>query len=385
MDNQENIQEELIASSKEAKVMLSGRVSLDQKAFMDSLWDKSKGETFADAINKVRESYLNRAVTIEGLDLTADREFLNKCLSGIQTALKNINEKTEQHLIEQAYSVNKRIEDKDVLLAEAEMNFIGIVEDYKDQINALNADNAMYIEKIKEISDNLDNLNKGYLKLKTENTDKTLTINSLLEDKRGLTAELADNRAKTTELQNKINDLHQVEVDNTSLKEEKEKLKEEIRDNKSEISIINTKLESNVNERNKLEKELLDTKELLNITNEKLGEAISELAILSNTIENLKGANAKLSLDNSSYIEALNNIKEERSNKELEYKKSIIDLERDLEVKFNKKLEEALDGIKVKHESELNDLKEKLFIAEMELKKFNNNKTEEINYERNNN
>lgn len=367
------------------KVMLSGRVEAADKEFMDSIWDKSKGETFADAIKKLRESYTNRAVKIEGLDLTADREFLNKCLSGIQTALKNINEKTEQHLIEQAYSVNKRIEDKDVLLAEAEMNFIGIVEDYKDQINALNADNAMYIEKIKEISDNLDNLNKDYLKLKTENTDKTLTINSLLEDKRGLTAELADNRAKTTELQNKINDLHQVEVDNTSLKEEKEKLKEEIRDNKSEMSIINTKLESNVNERNKLEKELLDTKELLNITNEKLGEAISELAILSNTIENLKGANAKLSLDNSSYIEALNNIKEERSNKELEYKKSIIDLERDLEVKFNKKLEEALDGIKVKHESELNDLKEKLFIAEMELKKFNNNKTEEINYERNNN
>ena len=68
----------------------------------------------------------------------------------------------------------------------------------------------------------------------------------------------------------------------------------------------------------------------------------------------------------------MNNIKEERSNKELEYKKSIIDLERELEVKFNKKLEEALDGIKVKHESELNGLKEKLFIAEMELKKFNN-------------
>ena len=302
MDNQENIQEELTASNKEAKVMLSGRVSLDQKAFMDSLWDKSKGETFADAINKVRESYLNRAVKIEGLDLTADREFLNKCLSGIQTTLKNINEKTEQHLIEQAYSVNKRIEDKDVLLAEAEMNFIGIIEDYKEQINALNADNDMYTVKIKEISDKLDSLNKDYLKLEDDNKDKTLTINSLLEDKRGLTAELADNRAKTTELQNKINDLHKVEIDNTSLKEEKENLKEEIRDYKSEISIIETKFESSVNEKSKLEKELSDNKELLNITNEKLGESISELAVLSNTIENLKEANSKLSLDNSSYI-----------------------------------------------------------------------------------
>lgn len=207
----------------------------------------------------------------------------------------------------------------------------------------------MYTAKIKEINNTLDSLNKDYLKLEDENKDKTLTITSLLEDKRGLTAELADNRAKTTELQNKINDLHQVEVDYTSLKEEREKLKEEIRDNKSEISILNTKIESITNERSKLEKELLDNKELLNITNEKLGEAISELAVLSNTIENLKETNAKLSLDNSSYIEALNNIKEERSNKELEYKKSIIDLERELEIKFNKKLEEALAGIKVKH------------------------------------
>lgn len=310
------------------KVMLSGRVEASDKEFIDGIWDKSKGETFSDAIKKLRESYTNRAVKIEGLDLTADREFLNKCIQGIQASIKAIAEKTEIHLTEQSYNVENRLTEKDILLKCADDKFKLVEDEYKLQLETLQQ-NLLEERKINDKHcEDYSKLEKDFEKINEELENKKLTINALLEEKRNLSSELADNRAKATELQNTINDLHALEVENKTLKDNQNNLKESIREYKSEVSILNTKLETtNIN------------------------------------LNSIRELNNKLNVE-------IENLKQTKANFELEHKKALIDLERSKEIEYNNKLEATLKDIKSQHEQEINELKEKLFLMQMELKQL---------------
>lgn len=371
-----------IENKEKANELLSLRTTKTKKEFIENYKVQNGFKTADELIDKIIKLISSEKIdeTEKKFNLDEDMKVITKSIENIKGVLEGITAKVNAEIDDTIIRTNVKIEQKDVVLREAESIIKDMQLNTEKQFEHFKNENNELVKELDDVKKDLVAAEANILYLDEENKVKDIEINQLKIEKNKLDMQVTECLESKKEMQVRINSLLDLEVKNKKLKDILENIKESNRNLETEIAIrnntINAKedtirtlndniilLETTIKDRDNVISNAKEEKSQLNIT----------IASLNNKIENLYDSKKVLASDLETVKSFLTAKEQELNTLKEEYRNTVANMtiqckEKILEAKF-----EAKDESEKKYENKIEKLKDEVYNLKKELKTFKTN------------
>lgn len=371
-----------IKNKEKANELLSLRTTKTKKEFIENYKVQNGFKTADELIDKIIKLISSEKIdeTEKKFNLDEDMKVITKSIENIKGVLEGITAKVNAEIDDTIIRTNVKIEQKDVVLREAESIIKDMQLNTEKQFEHFKNENNELVKELDDVKKDLVAAEANILYLDEENKVKDIEINQLKIEKNKLDMQVTECLESKKEMQVRINSLLDLEVKNKKLKDILENIKESNRNLETEIAIrnntINAKedtirtlndniilLETTIKDRDNVISNAKEEKSQLNIT----------IASLNNKIENLYDSKKVLASDLETVKSFLTAKEQELNTLKEEYRNTVANMtiqckEKILEAKF-----EAKDESEKKYENKIEKLKDEVYNLKKELKTFKTN------------
>lgn len=371
-----------IENKEKANELLSLRTTKTKKEFIENYKIQNGFKTADELIDKIIKLISSEKIdeTEKKFNLDEDMKVITKSIENIKGVLEGITAKVNAEIDDTIIRTNVKIEQKDVVLREAESIIKDMQLNTEKQFEHFKNENNELVKELDDVKKDLVAAEANILYLDEENKVKDIEINQLKIEKNKLDMQVTECLESKKEMQVRINSLLDLEVKNKKLKDILENIKESNRNLETEIAIrnntINAKedtirtlndniilLETTIKDRDNVISNAKEEKSQLNIT----------IASLNNKIENLYDSKKVLASDLETVKSFLTAKEQELNTLKEEYRNTVANMtiqckEKILEAKF-----EAKDESEKKYENKIEKLKDEVYNLKKELKTFKTN------------
>lgn len=371
-----------IENKEKANELLSLRTTKTKKEFIENYKVQNGFKTADELIDKIIKLISSEKIdeTEKKFNLDEDMKVITKSIENIKGVLEGITAKVNAEIDDTIIRTNVKIEQKDVVLQEAESIIKDMQLNTEKQFEHFKNENNELVKELDDVKKDLVAAEANILYLDEENKVKDIEINQLKIEKNKLDMQVTECLESKKEMQVRINSLLDLEVKNKKLKDILENIKESNRNLETEIAIrnntINAKedtirtlndniilLETTIKDRDNVISNAKEEKSQLNIT----------IASLNNKIENLYDSKKVLASDLETVKSFLTAKEQELNTLKEEYRNTVANMtiqckEKILEAKF-----EAKDESEKKYENKIEKLKDEVYNLKKELKTFKTN------------
>lgn len=371
-----------IENKEKANELLSLRTTKTKKEFIENYKIQNGFKTADELIDKIIKLISSEKIdeTEKKFNLDEDMKVITKSIENIKGVLEGITAKVNAEIDDTIIRTNVKIEQKDVVLQEAESIIKDMQLNTEKQFEHFKNENNELVKELDDVKKDLVAAEANILYLDEENKVKDIEINQLKIEKNKLDMQVTECLESKKEMQVRINSLLDLEVKNKKLKDILENIKESNRNLETEIAIrnntINAKedtirtlndniilLETTIKDRDNVISNAKEEKSQLNIT----------IASLNNKIENLYDSKKVLASDLETVKSFLTAKEQELNTLKEEYRNTVANMtiqckEKILEAKF-----EAKDESEKKYENKIEKLKDEVYNLKKELKTFKTN------------
>lgn len=371
-----------IKNKEKANELLSLRTTKTKKEFIENYKVQNGFKTADELIDKIIKLISSEKIdeTEKKFNLDEDMKVITKSIENIKGVLEGITAKVNAEIDDTIIRTNVKIEQKDVVLQEAESIIKDMQLNTEKQFEHFKNENNELVKELDDVKKDLVAAEANILYLDEENKVKDIEINQLKIEKNKLDMQVTECLESKKEMQVRINSLLDLEVKNKKLKDILENIKESNRNLETEIAIrnntINAKedtirtlndniilLETTIKDRDNIISNAKEEKSQLNIT----------IASLNNKIENLYDSKKVLASDLETVKSFLTAKEQELNTLKEEYRNTVANMtiqckEKILEAKF-----EAKDESEKKYENKIEKLKDEVYNLKKELKTFKTN------------
>lgn len=371
-----------IKNKEKANELLSLRTTKTKKEFIENYKVQNGFKTADELIDKIIKLISSEKIdeTEKKFNLDEDMKVITKSIENIKGVLEGITAKVNAEIDDTIIRTNVKIEQKDVVLQEAESIIKDMQLNTEKQFEHFKNENNELVKELDDVKKDLVAAEANILYLDEENKVKDIEINQLKIEKNKLDMQVTECLESKKEMQVRINSLLDLEVKNKKLKDILENIKESNRNLETEIAIrnntINAKedtirtlndniilLETTIKDRDNVISNAKEEKSQLNIT----------IASLNNKIENLYDSKKVLASDLETVKSFLTAKEQELNTLKEEYRNTVANMtiqckEKILEAKF-----EAKDESEKKYENKIEKLKDEVYNLKKELKTFKTN------------
>lgn len=371
-----------IENKEKANELLSLRTTKTKKEFIENYKVQNGFKTADELIDKIIKLISSEKIdeTEKKFNLDEDMKVITKSIENIKGVLEGITAKVNAEIDDTIIRTNVKIEQKDVVLREAESIIKDMQLNTEKQFEHFKNENNELVKELDDVKKDLVAAEANILYLDEENKVKDIEINQLKIEKNKLDMQVTECLESKKEMQVRINSLLDLEVKNKKLKDILENIKESNRNLETEIAIrnntINAKedtirtlndniilLETTIKDRDNIISNAKEEKSQLNIT----------IASLNNKIENLYDSKKVLASDLETVKSFLTAKEQELNTLKEEYRNTVANMtiqckEKILEAKF-----EAKDESEKKYENKIEKLKDEVYNLKKELKTFKTN------------
>lgn len=371
-----------IENKEKANELLSLRTTKTKKEFIENYKVQNGFKTADELIDKIIKLISSEKIdeTEKKFNLDEDMKVITKSIENIKGVLEGITAKVNAEIDDTIIRTNVKIEQKDVVLQEAESIIKDMQLNTEKQFEHFKNENNELVKELDDVKKDLVAAEANILYLDEENKVKDIEINQLKIEKNKLDMQVTECLESKKEMQVRINSLLDLEVKNKKLKDILENIKESNRNLETEIAIrnntINAKedtirtlndniilLETTIKDRDNIISNAKEEKSQLNIT----------IASLNNKIENLYDSKKVLASDLETVKSFLTAKEQELNTLKEEYRNTVANMtiqckEKILEAKF-----EAKDESEKKYENKIEKLKDEVYNLKKELKTFKTN------------
>lgn len=216
-----------IENKEKANELLSLRTTKTKKEFIENYKIQNGFKTADELIDKIIKLISSEKIdeTEKKFNLDEDMKVITKSIENIKGVLEGITAKVNAEIDDTIIRTNVKIEQKDVVLQEAESIIKDMQLNTEKQFEHFKNENNELVKELDDVKKDLVAAEANILYLDEENKVKDIEINQLKIEKNKLDMQVTECLESKKEMQVRINSLLDLEVKNKKLKDILENIK----------------------------------------------------------------------------------------------------------------------------------------------------------------